>query len=307
MTLEWWWHNIANEADREILAIDRMGEGIAPIAENVLKIRGLIGTLEMCHHKAERWVSNITEAISTGETTKGLGTRTAGQVHPAETVWMNAWAALSAWVAGCPASAVDRIVGSMPATQILAGIGKRSPLKEWQVQRAAERIRSLVYWGWIDEGPLGEYVWLYHDQTECPDRYKEHEDFWRETVETIPFRALKHGDKEEDFSLGLAIDLLWPCHWNFVENLQIVLNAIGGEADPDKQYATCAWNIVLSPIRPRMGTTCSTLRVFCGQAAANQDVDEDLLSQLGRPTQEKRWLVASLEKTIRSQLNLGSH
>ena len=67
-----WWRNCALEADSEILAIDRMEDGIVPIPENVSKIRELIASLELCHHKAERWVANIIEAIGAGGTSKGL-------------------------------------------------------------------------------------------------------------------------------------------------------------------------------------------------------------------------------------------
>jgi hypothetical protein len=70
-----WWRNCALEPDSEILAIDKMEDHIAPIAANVSKIRELISSLELCHHKAERWISNIIEAIGTGETRKGLGTQ----------------------------------------------------------------------------------------------------------------------------------------------------------------------------------------------------------------------------------------
>ena len=75
MTSRSWWRNCAQEPDSEMLQIDRMEDDLAPIAPDVLRIRELISTLEMCHHKAERWVDNIIEAIATGQTTKGLGTR----------------------------------------------------------------------------------------------------------------------------------------------------------------------------------------------------------------------------------------
>ena len=100
-----WWRNCAMESDPEILAIDRMEDAIAPVAEDVSKIRELISTLELCHHKAPRWVDNIMEAIGTGQTSKGLGARSPGQPHPVERVWENACAALSGWVAGSPAGA----------------------------------------------------------------------------------------------------------------------------------------------------------------------------------------------------------
>ena len=72
-----WWRNCALKADSEILAIDGMEDRIAPIATDASEIRGLISTLELCHHKADRWVTNIVEAIGAGKTGKGLGTRPA--------------------------------------------------------------------------------------------------------------------------------------------------------------------------------------------------------------------------------------
>ncbi|MHC4711567.1 MAG: hypothetical protein ACYTA3_14475 [Planctomycetota bacterium] len=62
-------------------AIDRMEDAMAPIDPAIANVRGLITGLELCHHKAERWVANIIEAIGKGETTKGLGTRSAPDRH----------------------------------------------------------------------------------------------------------------------------------------------------------------------------------------------------------------------------------
>ncbi len=298
-----WWRNCGQEADSEMLAIDRMEDGIAPLDPNVVKIRELIDCLEMCHHKAERWVSNILEAIATGETSKGLGTRAPGQPHPTELVSKNACGALAAWVAGRPSTSIDLTVGTVPASRILACLGERSPLKEWQVQRVIEKIRSWTDWPSSDRDPSTQYAWLSYDQDDCPDHYKEHEDFWRETVETIPFEGLQ-GLDGGDFSLGLAIDLLWTCHWNFVENLQIVLEVIGGNHKPEKPFAACHWNITLSPIRARMEVVSNTLGVFCGKSRQGGEIDNEVLSLLGEATEVKRWLAASLDKTIRLQLDL---
>jgi hypothetical protein len=52
-----WWRNCALNADSEILDIDGMEDRIGPIDSNISKIRELISTLELCHHKAERWLS----------------------------------------------------------------------------------------------------------------------------------------------------------------------------------------------------------------------------------------------------------
>ncbi len=304
-----WWRNCALEADSEILAIDRMEDGIVPVPENLSKIRELITSLELCHHKAERWVANIIEAIGAGGTSKGLGTRSPGQQHPTEKVWQSACAALSAWVAGCPAASVDVIIDMIPASQILLCLGERSPLKEWQVQRVIEKIRSAIHWPEPCNDPAAQYVWLLlggdeyeaNCRSRCPEYYKEHEEFWLRTVRTSIHDA-ENGNQAE-LSLGIAIDMLMPCHWRFVTNLQIVLEAIGGRLDPDERFAACGRNVSLLPIRDRMEAVCSSLKVFCGTAESDEKTDRELLAQLGEPTEPKKWLAASLDKTIRLQSN----
>jgi hypothetical protein len=286
-----------------------MEDQIAPIDPNAAKIRELISSLELCHHKAERWVGNIIKAIGSGETRKGLCTRSPGQKHPAEKIWQNACAALSAWCAGCPGTKVDLSIDTVPASQLLACLGERSPLKEWQVQRVIEKIRSAINWPQSSDDPTAQYVWILFSggeyesayRNECPEHYKEHEDFWLRTVRTI-IHDTENGD-EADLSLGLAIDMLMPCHWRFVENLRIVLEAIGGRLNPEKPFAACARNITLVPIRRRMEIVSNTLKFFCADPELNQELDRDLLALLGEPTEGKRWLAASLEKTIRLQLS----
>lgn len=304
-----YWRNCAIEADQEIVAIDRMENGIAPLAPNASRIRELISALEVCHHKAERWVFNIIEAIGAGDTRKGLGTRSAGQTHPIEQVWQGACSVLSAWCAGCPAELVDSSVGTAQAGDLLASIGERSPLKEWQVQRVIERIRSHVHWPPSPDASSAQYVWLllgggeYEStyRSHCPNHYKEHEEFWRATVRTI-IHDTADGNHQR-LSLGIAIDMLWPCHWRFVKNLQIVLEAIGHHVHPEEPFAACGRNIWLSPLRSRMETVCNALRAFYGNGRSDDDVDREILAILGEPTDLKKWLVASLAKTISLQLS----
>jgi hypothetical protein len=52
-----------------------------------------------------------------------------------------------------------------------------------------------------------------------------------------------------------------------------------------------------------MEMIANTLKVFCGESEENIEMDKDLLPPLGESTEEKRWLAASLDKTIRLQLN----
>jgi hypothetical protein len=92
------------------------------LAPGVSRTRELISTLELCHHKAERWVANIVSAIASGDTAKGLGTRPAGAAHPVERTWKSACAVLSGWCAGCPVGSVDLSVGDRPASEPPEGV-----------------------------------------------------------------------------------------------------------------------------------------------------------------------------------------
>jgi len=286
-----------------------MENDIAPIAPNVSRIRKLISSLELCHHKADRWVFNIIEAIGRGETEKGLGTRLPDQYNPVEEIWQNSCASLSAWCAGCPNTSVDLSIDTIPASRMLACLGERSSLKEWQVQRVIEKIRSSIHWPQSRNDPTAQYVCILLSGGEyesvyrnrCPEHYKEHEIFWLATVRSI-IHDTENGN-ETELSLGIAIDMLQPCHWMFVQNLQIVLEAISGKLNPQKPFAACGRNITLLPIRGRMEIVSNTLRVFCGDSESNKELDTQMLELLGKQTEIKRWLAASLDKTIRLQLN----
>ncbi|MBW7996596.1 MAG: hypothetical protein FVQ81_08545 [Candidatus Glassbacteria bacterium] len=304
-----WWRNCALDTDPEMRAIDILEDDLQPIDAKATKIRELISTFELCHHKAERWVTNIIEAIGKEESNKGLGTRPADHQHPAETVWQNACAALSAWCAGCPVDLLDQVIGEIPAAELLNSIGKRSRLKEWQIQRVIEKIRSIIHWPQPANDPAVQYVWLVlnvgdYDATsldQCPERYKEHKDFWLQTVSTT-INDTENGD-ETTLSLGFAIDMLWPCHWRFVDNLQFILEAIGGNCTPATSFAACGRNINLVPTYHRMETICHTLKKFCNPSVPEEELDKNLLAVLGTPSPVKKWLTASLDKTIRLQMH----
>jgi hypothetical protein len=303
--------NCGVETDEEMLAIDRLEDELSPLPENIARIRKLISTLELCHHKAERWVTNIIEAIGEGDTNKGLGTRPAGDFHPAERDWLHVCTALSAWCAGQPAASVEIEVGGRSASVMLTKLGERSALKEWQVQRVVERIREFIGWPRSMHDGVATYVfmeecgadWEHPADAECPEYYREHEDFWKQTLQTRIHDTVN--GEAADMSLAAAIDLTFPCSWNFANNLDIVLGAIGGELHPAQSLAVCARNIGHVPIRERMQTVCKTLQHSLQlQQQAGADVDSSLLEHLGEITTPQRWLVASLDKTIRLQLGL---
>ncbi len=123
-----------------------MERRIAPVCEDAARIRALISAIECCHCKAAGRVDNIISAIACGWTDKGPGKRPPGARDPVEEIWRRAWAALSAWCAGCPAGSLDLDVGGVPASDLMSLAGERTPLKEWQCQRVVDKLRPFVTW-----------------------------------------------------------------------------------------------------------------------------------------------------------------
>ena len=129
------------------------------------------------------------------------------------------------------------------------------------------------------------------------DYYKDQSDFLNQTTAAMINYTLD-GEKSQ-MSLALAIDLFEPCNWNFVGNLVIILKAIAGDLHPDKPFAPCSLNARLTPLRNRLIIISNTLKTFCEGREKDKDTDGDMLTLLGAKTDQKHWLAASLDKTIR--------
>ena len=292
----WCWENCPGQPDDETRVIDALEDSMAPLDDETKRIRRLIMSIESCHHKAARWVELIIEAIGKGSTAKGAGTRPSGKREPIEQIWQNCAAALSAWCAGCPAGAIDFDVGGVPVAELVGHIGERTPLKEWQVGRIVDKVREFVVWPRAYEDPTFRYAGM----EEHPELYAEHADFRDRTMRTILHDTVD--GRSAEISLAAAIDHLQPCNWNFLANLVIVLKAIGGELSPKTPFAAHGRNIKLTPIRDRMKIISNTLRAFCEDKDAG--ADPEILAVLGEKTPGKHWLPASLDKTLRLQLDI---
>ncbi len=281
-----------------------MEDSIAPLDDEAAHIRQLISCLESCHQKAERRIELIIEAIGSGQTSKGPGKRPRDRKTAIEKVWQNCCDVLSAWCAGNADDVAERAIAGIPAQKLPGLLGERTPLRQWQVQRVVERINS-------DLDPSSKYFNMMCDVGDYGEpgakpvggHYSGQEEFLEPTMQTN-IHDTEDGRKAQ-IPLAFAIDLLNGCNWNFVRNLTIVLRAIGGNLFPETPFACCGRNITLSPIRERMKVITKTLGVFCeGSTAATSNADADILAMLGEPTPIKRWLAASLSKTIRLQLTM---
>lgn len=293
-----WWQNAGT--DEETAEIDRSFADEQ--ADDVgLRIRKLIGQFESCHHKAQRRLELLIDAIGAGTTERLPTRRPRLGLHPAEQAWQAACDILAAWQADEPQRAANLSVGPLAAEELLQGLGEKTPLKAWQVQRVIDRIDSFLH-------PDHRYDMLMCDLGDYGEpggrprtnRYECEADLLAQTRATL-IHDTANGQPHE-MSLGLAIDMLMPCHWGFPHNLLLVLRAMGGERHCRWPFAACGHNIRLSPLGPRAREVVAALEAFCGKSGGPGDTE--VVRRLGACTPQKQWLAASLAKTLRLQLHL---
>jgi hypothetical protein len=286
-------------ADSELADIDAMEDALGTLDEETVRIRQVITGFEACYHEADKEAEFIVGAIGTGQCPERSNERPAERKRELD----NARYVLSCWCEDPARRKVDREVGGVRADELLSCLGAPSPLKVWQVQRVVDKIASALdpnqayhnlALGVADYGePVADAAGKH-----CADN----PDFRRRTAETIIDDTLD--GKPSKVSLGFAIDLLMPCGWDFVGYLLTICKAIGGDLRAERPLACCARNIKRSPLCDRLRTISYTLGTFWKTEPAGEAIDRDILAALGAPNPTKRWLAASLDKTIRLHLSL---
>ena len=289
------------EADCEMLDIDKMEDSIAPLDDETTKIRQLISGFELCYHEADKEAEYIATAIGAGRCPPRSNERPPQRKKELE----NSHKILSSWCENPTVSGLDIDVGGISADELLSSIGSPTPLKLWQVERIVDKITEVLdhsrpYHNIVlDLGPYGE-----PGANPVGDHYKSSLNFVKKTVETVIHDTVD-GHKAK-ISLAMAIDMLEPCNWDYVGAIVTILRAIGGDLNPARPYACHQRNIELSPLRDRLKTISNTLGVFWKPEEKASEIDNDVLASLGALTPVKRWLAASLDKTIRLQLEASS-
>jgi len=299
-----WWNCYAPDDksaadDEELVGIDAMEDAIAPLDEQTTAIRRLITRFELCYRAADEEAERIARAISTGMVPADSNERARERKAELE----NSYRILSQWCENQNVEDVDLNVGGISAETVAGFIGEPSPLKIWQVQRVVEKIGEALdpsrryYRMALDVGDYGET-----GTGSVGDHYKDNADFLEKTRKTAIHDTLE--GRKSKVSLAMAVDLLEPCHWDFVGALVAIFKAIGGSLQPAPAFACCAPNVKLSPLFDRVKIISNTLGAFWKNENRAEEIDGDLLAALGEPTPTKRWLAASLDKTIRLQLSL---
>ena len=292
------WQNCGVEPDAEILKIDAMEDAITPLDGHTARVRELITRFEACYHEADKEAERIVRAIGTGRCPGQSSARPPKRKKELE----NSRRILSHWCQD-PAARPPRLrVGGIAADELLDFIGPATPLKIWQVRRVADKIGAAL----DSSRPYHNLVLNVGDYggpgaTPAEEYYKNDAAFLEQTRQAVICDTV--AGRPAKISLAMAIDLLMPCHWDFVGGLVIILKAISGDLGPAQPYACCSRNLHLSPLCDRLKTVSSTLRAFWEGQKPTGGIDHSLLASLGPATPAKRWLAASLDKTIR--LHLG--
>jgi len=291
------WQNCGVQADAEMLDIDKMEDAIAPLDEQTVQIRELITRFEPCYHEADKQAELIAEAIGTGSCPEESKERPPKRKKELE----NCLLILSRWCEDPSVRGMEIDVGGVPADELLNSIGQANPLKIWQVQRIVDKVvfalnRSRPYHNLaLDLGDYGE-----PGANPIGDHYKDNADFLEQTKATIIHDTVNGQDAK--ISLAMAIDMLEPCNWDFVGAVVTLLKAIGGELNPRRPYVCHQRNLRLNPLCDRLEIISNTLGAFWKDSKQNENIDRDLFASLVEATAVKRWLAASMDKTIRLQL-----
>jgi hypothetical protein len=279
-------------ADEEIIEIDAMEDSISPLDETTVQIRELITRFESCYHEADKEAEMIIGAIGLGQPPVESEERPPQRKRELQ----NSLDILSAWCEGSLDKCKDLDVGGITASELAGYLGEPTELKIWQVQRMIDQLKWALDKSYsyhvmaLDMGEYGEPI-----ENKAEEHYKDHLDFLNQTTTTMIHYTLD--GKDSEMSLALAIDLHSPCEWNYVGNLVILLKAINGNLHPKESFAPCSFNAKLTPLRGRLKKISNTLKRFC--EGEGKDIDDDLFAILGAKTDEKKWLAASLDKTIR--------
>lgn len=295
------WCNCGAQADCEILDIDKMEDSIVPLNEETTRIRQLITGFELCYHEADKEAEYIATAIGAGHCPERSNERPPQRKKELE----NSRQMLSKWCENPAISGLELDVGGISADELLSSIGPPTPLKLWQVERIIDKITEALdhnrpYHNIVlDIGPYGE-----PGANPVGDHYKGSLNFVKKTVETVIHDTVD--GRKAKISLAMAIDMLEPCNWDFVGSVAAILRAIGGDLHPARPYACHQRNIELSPLRDRLKTISNTLRAFWKPEEKAENIDSDILASLGEAAPVNRWLAASLDKTIRLQLEASS-
>jgi hypothetical protein len=300
------WVNCCLEPDGEIIEIDHMEDRLDPKErEQAQGIRRLITRFEVCHWNSDRWLERIVQAIGEGRVPPTSG-RPRAQ-HPLAQMLICLQRVLACWVARATTPIPQCIILEKTGAEILHSLGTWTPFKAWVVQRLLDglehhlRVHRLLPPSELP--PARSYSGDLNLDSPNADPYFPDSLDWLAEARSRKLKTRKEiGDKVQEHSLAMLISSPNPCNEFYFRFLFALFEYLD---DPENERilpSPFCGNVSLARHR-RYGQAINALRAYLGQPPEGSlPLDDTVLSQLGEPNPAKRWLAASLEKTLREQL-----
>lgn len=142
-----WWNNVATEYDDEMARIDGIIGDVDGLGEQALRLRTLIGTLDLCQHRSAHRVECIIEVIGAVDPSTG----TVGSTTPVGCDGRARRQVLAQvcelWVKQTPLAEAQALQPEYAddVAEIYERLGEFSPLKAWQVERLQLKIADYGF------------------------------------------------------------------------------------------------------------------------------------------------------------------
>lgn len=300
------WVNCCGEPDGEIIEIDRMENQLnSKERKQAQQIRRLITGFEVCHWNSDRWLGRILQAIAEEQVPPTSG-RPRTQ-HPLAQMLICLRGLLARWVERATTPVPQCIILDKTGAEILHSLGTWTPFKAWVVQRLLDGLEHHLHANGLlapsELPPARSYPGdLSLDSSNAAQYFPDSLD-WLAEARSRKLRIRKEiGDEVEGHSLALLISSPNPCNEVYFRFLFALFEYL--DASDSERILPFPFCGNISPGRhQRYCQAINALRAYLGQPSKGSlPLDDAVLSQLGEPTRAKRWLVASLEKTLREQL-----
>jgi hypothetical protein len=298
------WVNCCLAPDREIIGIDGMEDQLAPKERaEAQPIRRLITSFEVCHWNSDRWLERIVQAVAEVQVPPTSG-RPRTQ-HPLVQMLICLRAVLAHWVARATDPLLQCIILEQTGAEILTSLGSWTPFKAWVVQRLLDGLEHHLQANGLLQPSELPPARSYPADLDSPsaDAYFPNSLDWLAEARSRKLKTKKEiGDEVQEYSLAALISSPNRCDEVYFRFLFALFEYLrDGDDERILPFPFCS-NI--SPDRHRRYyRVINALRAYLGQPPQGMlSLDDAVLAQLGERTLVKRWLAASLEKTLREQL-----
>ena len=300
------WINCCQQPDREVIDIDRMEDELtAEERGRALPIRRLIARFETCHWNSDRWLERILQAIAEDQVPPTSGRpRTE---HPLAQMLGCLRELLTHWVAQSTTPVPQCTILDRSSTEIVSSLGVWTPYKAGVLQRIIEGLERHMGSAGLLELPASSLTRFFPggltlDSPEADQYFPDSLALLAQARSQVLKVKREIDGQVQEHSLALLCGYLNPCNKTYFLFLFALFEVLD---DPDEERvlpAPFCGNISLSRHRRYYGMI-NALRQYLGKPLeVALPEDKTIPVRLGAPTGVKRWLAASLEKTLREQM-----